>query len=161
MRPILVSACALLLLSGCGRNSSDTPQAAGKSSQGGAEPQAKKQPPPAGNQGTDPGPGAKQGSPPVAAGPGFDADDPQKTLNWLIRSAAKLRATPPADQAAVDRAWADYAQAVKAADGRKIRWELMADTVTPEGVVTQPVKSPLDPACRGLRLKPDRQPAEV
>ena len=154
MRSILVSACALLLLSGCGRNSSDPPQAATNPSPDGTNPQ-KKETPAVGNPGA-----AKQANPPTAAGPGFDADDPQQTLRWLIRSAAKLRATPPGDKAALDREWADYTQAVKSADGQKIRWQLAVDQVTPEGVITETVKSPDDPACRGLRLKPDKQPAD-
>src|SRR5438445_3990017 len=107
MRSVLISACAFLLLSGCGRNSSDPPQATINPSQGGTNPQ-KKETPPTGN----PGAGTKQEGPSVAAGPGFDADDPQQTLRWLIRSAAKLRTTPPGDQAALDREWADYTRAV-------------------------------------------------
>jgi hypothetical protein len=154
MRSILVSVCALLLLSGCGRNSSDPPQAATNPSQGGTDPQ-KKEPPGKGN----PGAGTKQENPGNAAGPGFSADDPQQTLGWLIRSAAKLRATAPGDQAALDREWAAYRQAIKSASGQKIRWELLVDQVPPKetGIIAETVKSPADPACRGLRLMPHQQ----
>jgi hypothetical protein len=156
MRSVLTFACALLLLSGCGRNSSDPPQAAKNPSQGTTNPQQKGTP-----HTGDPGAGTKQDNPANAAGPGFSADDPQQTLGWLIRSAAKLRAAAPGDRAALDREWAAYTQAVKAAAGQKIRWELLVDQVPPKetGVITETVKSPADPACRGLRLMPDQQPA--
>jgi hypothetical protein len=156
MRAVLTFACALVLLSGCGRNSSDSPQAATNPSKDGTNPQQKGAP-----HTGDPGAGTKQGNPADAAGPGFSASDPQQTLGWLIRSAAKLRATAPGDQAALDREWAAYTQAVKAASGQKIRWELLVDQAPPKetGVITETVKSPADPACRGLRLMPDQQPA--
>jgi hypothetical protein len=154
MRSALVAACTLLTLSGCGRNSADPPQAAMNSSPGGTSSQ-KPETPPAG----DPGAGAKPETPPVAAGPGFDVDDPQQTLRWLIRSAAKLRATPPGDAAALDKEWAGFDKTVQAASGRKIHWQLTVEQVLAEGITTEPVKTPNDPACRGLRLKPDQQPA--
>ncbi len=169
MRLILASVCALFLLSGCGRAPSESKTAAIQTSQRGGPslprtetPTAPNSEPKAGTK-TDPGPAAKQEPPSDRSGPTFSTDDPQQTLAWLIRSAAKVRATPPGDQAALDREWQNFKSTLKSATGRTIRWEVPVRSVSvkqmrPVGVVADIVKSDADPACTGLRLKPDQQP---
>ena len=163
MRSFVVSACALLMLSGCGGNAQGPPQAAINSSPNGTNPQTNKERPPddpqtGGAKNTNANSQTKPSDPPNAGGPGFAPDDPEQTLRWLIRTAAKVRATPPADKAALDRAWADYTHALKTAHGQKIRWELQVRDVNKAGVSMEEVKAAGNADCRGLRVKPAQQP---
>ncbi len=173
MRCLLLSACALLLLSGCGRNPPDAPRASinpakdgtssdsrkGEASDGKKDdnPAAKKDNPTPKKE--VPETGVKKDGTPAANGAAFDPGDAHKTLQWLIASAAKVRALPPEDKAVVDKAWADYTHTLKSAAKQKIHWTLPVESIQEGGIVTATVKSPEDPACAGLRLQPSKQPA--
>jgi hypothetical protein len=155
MRCFLTPLCVLLLLSGCGKNPAEQP-AAIKTSQ---------------NRGTSEGKAdntssaekdrgiavAKKNDPTAPAASAFDANDAPRTLHWLVANLARVRAVPGEDLAAVDRAWEEYTRAVKSALKQKVQWVLPVESVTPEGVILEPLKSPDDAACKGLRLQPARQ----
>jgi hypothetical protein len=161
MRYLLVSACALLLLSGCGRNPADTPQAAITPGRAKTPPEGKQKGPSPSDKGkgvqTPQGkqPGGTQGEPRA-----FDSADARKTLDGLIRDFAKVRATRPDDPNALERKWGDFAHALKAAQKQKVTWTVPLYSVEAKGVVADWVKSDADPACKGLRVLPDRQPAD-
>ncbi len=167
MRYALVPACALLLLPGCGRNASEPPQAAITPGGDKKDPAGNPDGPSAADAGRGSGgdkaaqgSGVKQASgTPTAAGP-LNLDDPRQTLDWLIRQFAKVRATAPKDQNALEQAWADFAKAARAAEKRKVQWTVPVYAVEAKGVVANWVKSDADPACDGLRVIPDRQPPD-
>jgi hypothetical protein len=106
-----------------------------------------------------PEPDAKQTGAVEKAGSGLDAGDAERTLAWLIQTYAKVRATQPSNKQALDKAWDNFTQDVKAVANQKVSWTVPLYTVTPDGIVTDWVKSKEDVACRGLRIIPDHQPS--
>jgi hypothetical protein len=162
MRSVVVCACALFLLCGCGRDSQEPPKAALNSAPGATNPAPQQENSSATNTGQNPKnpqtAQAKPQVPPTAGGPQFAPDSPEQTLRWLIRSAAPVRAAPRGDMAALESAWKGYTRAVKAANGRKIRWEMRVKDVDEAGAVMGTVRDPASPDCGGLRVKPAQQP---
>jgi hypothetical protein len=165
MRSLVVSACALFIVCGCGRDSQEPPKAALNSPPGATNSTPQTEKSPGANSGTNPANSqivpaaaqAKQGSP-TASGPQFAADSPEQTLRWLIRSAAKVRAAPRGEKSAVESAWKEYTRALKTANGRKIHWEMRVKDVNEAGAAMETVRDPASADCGGLRVKPAQQP---
>jgi hypothetical protein len=165
MRYVLVPACALLLLSGCGRNPADPPQAAINSGRDKSPPDGKQQGSSSSDKekGPDATKGTPQGKQPGGTPSGastFGPADARRTLDWLIHHFAKVRATRPDDPNALEREWGDFTRALKAAHKQKVSWTVPLYSVEQKGVVANWVKSDGDPACKGLRVLPDQQPAD-
>src|SRR5271166_2989552 len=140
MRWLLVSACALLCLSGCGGNSPEPPKLTINSSKNETTPGAKKNPgagevkkdrTPETNKGGQAVDVKKQADPPTNLG-AFDREDARKTLHWLAANLAPARAASPGDEAA----WKKYDETVRSAYKEKVSWTLPVDSTTAEGVVT-------------------------
>ena len=164
MRWLLMSACALLCLSGCGAGSSEPPKLAINTSKNETPANAnkaagagevKKQGTSQTNKGSSPVEVKKQTALPANLG-AFDREDVRKTLHWLVAHLAPARAASPGDEAA----WQRYDEGVRSAYRQKVSWTLPVDSTAAEGVVTAVVPASEDPLCQGLPLKPAAQPGD-